>query len=440
MAEVASHEYEGVVNPESHRATNADRNVLSFGCELEFIVAWIFDNEPDPDEGNNNLAPIRRVPNNLAESIEPYIHRHLDHTIRKAVFKIQRDLGEDEETCRFGLAVKPDTTVKETEGDEQWKGYRFQGCELNSSASWTSAVSFQELELVTRILLRNYRIRVNSSCGLQFHIGNGLKPLNTQTVRRIAALLWCIDPIAGQIHPPQRRRGLMTLSIRDFGKFAREGYISQDVTAEEFFKDGKIGKPTFGGSPRMASSAPARNRCYPTSRLPTTLAPKPEHDKLEEKFPDGFYWVDFLGLPGQTDEYSTLDGVRRFLACSTTSELKESISPPSKPNYSFTGYEGDINFNGQDEWLIDGNEVSDKLIIEFRQAIGSMDAEWICAWGRICAAIVLFAKNASTVDFFSMALRLAQAQGDFGDPGPAPYDFIDFLDDIGCFAEAELLR
>lgn len=93
-----------------------------------------------------------------------------------------------------------------------------------------------------------------------------------------------------------------------------------------------------------------------------------------------------------------------------------------------------------DDWNCRWHTGHCKLTIEFREAVGSMDAEWISAWGRICTDVVLFAQNASTTDFFAMIIRLAQAQGDFGNPGLAPYDFIDFLDDIGCFAEAEYLE
>ena len=57
-------------------------------------------------------------------------------------------LGEDKEFCRFGLTVKPDIFVRETEGDHQWKGYHFRDASsillphgrrqwLSKSLSWS---------------------------------------------------------------------------------------------------------------------------------------------------------------------------------------------------------------------------------------------------------------------------------------------------------------
>jgi hypothetical protein len=321
-------------------------------------------------------------------------------------------------------------------------GYRFQGVELNSSASWTSPIAFQELELATQLLLHTYRIRVNRNCGLQFHVGNGPKPLNTQTVKRVAALLWCLDPIICHIHPPQRRRMLHTLPIRENSTFACGEQTFLSLSNDMFFSEGNIGKPKLGVSVPIIPSRLSRSRRFPSSRLATSRADPDAQAELEAEYPDGFDGDGLVDI-GDKDVDSVLDGVWRFIACPDTAELTDLIElAPGrrvKPNYSFSGYRTDQNADGQDEWDCKVDS-SYKLTIEFREAVGSLDAEWISAWGRICAGIVLFAQNASTADFFGMALRLAQAQGDFGDPGPAPYDFIDFLDDIGCFAEAEFLE
>jgi hypothetical protein len=430
-------------------STNS-KNVLSFGCELEFIVAYVVGDEPDPDGDDEDLAPILRVPSHIAcNSTHSYVFDHIRKTLRDAGLALQNDnlplpLDVDEGRARamFGISVKHDDTLHEGDLDKTWNGYHFQGVEINSSASWTSTIAFQELELITQVLLHNYRIRVNQSCGLQFHIGNGLKPLNTQTVKRVAALLWCLDPIGCHVHPPQRRRGPFSLPIREHSRLAI-GYQTSSVESNEiFFGEGRIGKPNLGGFPPIASSRSARIRRFASSRLATYRAPPGPHEKLEQNYPDGFGDRELEAIPTK-DVDAALDGVWRCLACPKTDQLTALLivvgGPSFKANYNFAGYEADQNPKDQDEWnwAIDADY---KLTIEFREAVGSMDTKWITAWGRICTSIVLFAQNSSTTEFFGMLIRLAQAQGNFGDVGPASYDFIDFLDDIGCFAEWNCLR
>lgn len=433
-------------------------NVLSFGCELEFIVAYLEGDEPDPDADSEGLAPILRVPvvpepcgpdSEYAGPAEAYIFNHITDTLRQAGFTAKKDcswppphdIPAERARAMFGIAVKSDSTVNEGAQVEGWNGYHFQGVELNTSASWTSPIAFQELELVIQVLLHSYRIRVNRNCGLHFHVGIGPKPLNTQTVKRIAALLWCLDPIMCHVHPPQRRRMPHSVPIRENSAFACSKQTSLAVSNDTFFEDGIIGKPKLGASVRMAPARPARTRRFPSSRLPTFRADPDTHAKLEKDYPDGFDGYGLMDIAEKVVD-SALDGVWRFLSCSNTAELAELMQVAGggiKSNYSFTGYIEDQNVDGQDEWRCE-MPPDRKLTIEFREATGSLDAEWISAWGRICAGIVLFAQNASTTDFFGMLMRLGHAQGDFGDPGPAPYDFLDFLDDIGCFAEAEVIE
>lgn len=149
--------------------------------------------------------------------------------------------------------------------------------------------------------------------------------------------------------------------------------------------------------------------------------------------------------PGE-EVTSALDGARHCLRASSTEELYELLSLQAdgcglKPNYSFFGYFTDITRGGRDEFEWEYKFCRPaSLTVEFREATGSMDARWVSTWARICAGIVLFAQNATANEFHSMLLRLARSQGDFGEPGPRPYDFIDFLDDIGLFAEAEFLE
>jgi len=167
----------------------------------------------------------------------------------------------------FGISVKPDISVDEENTGcmaRGWNGYRFCGVEVNSSASWTSPVAFQELELITQVLLHNYRIRVNRNCALRFHVGNGLRPLDAQTVKRTAALLWCLYPIACHVHPPQRRRGQHSVPIREHSALAINEQVPFVLENEKIFKEGLHRQAKNRG---FCSNASVSKRAHPSLSL-----------------------------------------------------------------------------------------------------------------------------------------------------------------------------
>jgi hypothetical protein len=437
-------------------------NVLSFGVELEILVGYILEGQTDPDGDNQDLAPVLTVPMDpvLGVPVENevvYIHNHIKGKLRDAGLTLHSELpeipeAEQNETIDemrrdaiFGINVVQDSSVHEAD----WGGYRFANIEINSSAAWTSNVAFTEIQRIIKVIRHHYRVRVNSTCGLHVHVGNGLRPFDTQTLRRSAALIWCLDPVLADIHPPQRRRGQYSLSIRENSRLAL-GLLTSDIITEssEFFQDenAKIGKLDLGNTAPMAFYQSARKRRFPESRLATSRADRLAQEKLEDMYPEGYTDLELKDIPAdeEMDVKYALDGAWRLLKAETTQEISALMNvtdamTSGKPNYSFTGYMDDMSALA-DEWDYQWDCTDGKLTIEFREAIGSLDAEWVCAWARICAGVMLFTQNASPNEFTTMLFRLAQTQGDFGDSCAGMYDAIDFLDDIGCCAEAELLE
>lgn len=84
-----------------------------------------------------------------------------------------------------------------------------------------------------------------------------------------------------------------------------------------------------------------------------------------------------------------------------------------------------------------------KGTIEFREAAGSLDPDWVAAWASICAGTVHFARASTPARFHQVMDRLARAQHArrYGGPDSTNfYDAISLLHDIGCSNEADFVE
>lgn len=87
------------------------------------------------------------------------------------------------------------------------------------------------------------------------------------------------------------------------------------------------------------------------------------------------------------------------------------------------------------------------MTIEFREATGSMNADWITAWASICAGIAEFCLGADEGQFLGVLMRLVEAeineslvkQGR-GDADLLGYDVLCFLSDLALKTEATYIK
>ncbi|KAI0447334.1 putative amidoligase enzyme-domain-containing protein [Xylaria telfairii] len=87
----------------------------------------------------------------------------------------------------------------------------------------------------------------------------------------------------------------------------------------------------------------------------------------------------------------------------------------------------------------------DKRTIEFREAGGSLDAEWIITWVNICIGILRFCRDASPLDFINVLERIVREEEAQRNPNQDRsdediYDVCDLLEDICLFTEATTVR
>ncbi|KAM0287802.1 hypothetical protein ACHAQH_000334 [Verticillium albo-atrum] len=212
---------------------------VSFGVELEFFVAWAYEDEADPDEDiASELSPLLRIPRDpepnpqqTAVSIdkrdaETHVKDLVKETLARAGVpcrlwdtnlyppdSIQNRQARCQPTEYITFSVVGECSLNEFKNMD---GYRMIGVELVSPAMYDRDNSFDLIRLVVSTLTTNFRCRVNQSCGFHVHVGVGReKRIDPRTLRRFGALAWAASPLLSQLHAPDRAVNLWSQSVRD---------------------------------------------------------------------------------------------------------------------------------------------------------------------------------------------------------------------------------
>ncbi|KAK8124169.1 hypothetical protein PG999_004087 [Apiospora kogelbergensis] len=232
------------------------------------------------------------------------------------------------------------------------------GLELISPAQPSTIETHREMNVVLGILKNKYAdcMRVNFSCGLHVHVGMGPDPIPTVRLRRIAALLYVLDPILAILHPESRQNNTnWCASIRSHAN------VSWGMTALD-----AVNLTTPDG----AGAWDVRNRA---GRQPTPMRA----------------------------------AVRQILECVSGFAVHRLLHYQyGKPNYNFRNYE-------------ERPQPRDRVTIEFRQHEGTLDPVAIEAWARLCVEISAWAAFDMTETIFGQimsAVELVETQSGPGRP------------------------
>ncbi|KAF9876557.1 hypothetical protein CkaCkLH20_05965 [Colletotrichum karsti] len=213
------------------KPTTAPR--VSFGIELEFVVAYVFDGEADPDEDiKDGIQPLLVIPR-VAEDTStlssdskgkgkanqgfrpvvpptPWIFEQIRKALAEAGLPVfggteYMPLGsvqqKHSEKAMSSFRLTEEYTVSEFDID----GYRFQGVELVSPAMYDMPLSFDLIRLAVSTITTKFRCRVNPTCGFHVHVGAGpTERIEARALRNFAALLWAADPLISRLHAPWR--------------------------------------------------------------------------------------------------------------------------------------------------------------------------------------------------------------------------------------------
>ncbi|KAI0523792.1 hypothetical protein F5B22DRAFT_417492 [Xylaria bambusicola] len=136
---------------------------------------------------------------------------------------------------------------------------------------------------------------------------------------------------------------------------------------------------------------------------------------------------------------STRAGIATLLRAESAAALAALLISPTDPddigdrlNYNFVAY--------APYTLGSLAAAAEKRTIEFREGGGSLDAEWIATWARICVGILRFCRDSDPGEFDRVLERVVAQEERSRGGGGVRYDVCDLLEDLCLFGEAEVVR
>lgn len=247
--------------------------------------------------------------------------------------------------------------------------------------------------------------------------------------KRAAALMWAADGFLAQAFPPERGLSDYAPPIGLCSRLAHGVQIRYYHDAEHRLcaREQPLPDPPPPTPPPDISPLPRSS--LPSSRLPRLLSGRHGHSSTaaptRTKFlsilrtntvpPDAQARYDFINPhrtrvhknPGRLARgVGVRAGVAHLMACRNRAEVASLFEPPTDaPFYART------NYNLQ-SYRVDGVADTSKpaATVEFREAPGSLEPEWIVTWLRVCLGFFRFARDASGERWWAVVERLAEAE------------------------------
>ncbi|KAI1798817.1 putative amidoligase enzyme-domain-containing protein [Daldinia bambusicola] len=457
----------------------------TFGVELEFIILWLWDDEPDPyEEWASKLPPILRIPR---ESSTPFTKSLVDGMVYDAICDVLNSHGipaqQEPRASEFRVwNAKPDSSIDLIDEKAHWTGV-----ELVSPVESATPVAFEIISYAINLIAYTYRIKLNNTCGFHVHVGDGEERMPLEHVKRVASLLWAADPVIATLHPPERRTNVYSQSIRERSPLAHGSKIADVLLSSNHREDDTclryIGRSMrYGEQPiswRVMNQSEKTVQAFEASRAKLdfepflygdtkdsssgkmdspTAYPAPELKESEIKAgiekatktikdsevkrsrysyspPIKRLGPRFLlperrpddeNSPIRLDAKAKTDigvfaGVCEILDCESSCVIALLLETQERPNYNFFRY--------RCSELMDPD--SSAPTIEFREAAGTTSGKWAEMWARICVGLTHYAIHAPADMYLTVLSHLEDATS-----GEASYDVVDLLAEIGLFAES----
>lgn len=453
----------------------AEPQRITFGVELEILVAYLFENDPQP-AGHMDKRQVVRISGDaeMPERSSPSPGDRVKSTLRNFLRSqdvLVSDDGEQEVGPPSKYSIGNDSSVRE----DSFQQYNWAGVELRSPALLAEANSFDHVKRVVSLLRTHFCVRVNQSCGFHVHVGMGANPLPPRAIRRLSQFLWCAEGMLSQLHPPDRVLSKHCRSIRQWS-YIGQGHLDHFRKAEEEFEELRqyLGRSaprnelgdredpaivsdrvavlqqnpgvfpaldSFQGSVRPQHLLPVRTNPYQddASRQRHYASTGRELERLTRReFLDRGRLMSLeLGTTAVelTEECTPiLDGLRvlcqRRMYANTTRAAHELLGAlDQRLNYNFNAY----NFQVTGDFEL-------RLTIEFREAAGSLNPSWIATWARVCSRIVEFCLQAEEHTFAEILMRVLEAELAFESTEIVRYDIIDLLTDLGLSDESRFVE
>lgn len=223
---------------------------ITVGVEIEFLLAYLYLDENDPDEvSKNQLPPVLRLPRSLDD--DEWDDGGDD---QKQAEEAIRDLldanGFPVKDPKVADPVNPGNNMQSPEdlSNERLRdyqvyrviydssleapgrrGFKYAKIEITTPVQEDAPSTYETLANLIKLISSSYRIIVNPSCGLHIHVGNSrAEYMPLASVKRLSAFLWAADPLLAMLHPPRRRWNQNCQSIRERSSLATgEDYVHE---------------------------------------------------------------------------------------------------------------------------------------------------------------------------------------------------------------------
>ncbi|RYP78538.1 hypothetical protein DL771_000491 [Monosporascus sp. 5C6A] len=220
---------------------------LSFGAEIECAVAHLPSSREDPHAGHPGLSPLLRIDENgwrasdeILQSIRNTLKEHgIGVYVPPTLGSMPSEIVEDpaaklprrlRHADKWHVGMDYSVVV-----DPPLRGlYNWQDVEIRTPAfraGGDGGGAHAEITYVLDLLRARYRLHLNTSTGFHVHVGNGADWFPAAHLRRLGALLWVADPLLSRLHPPWRRVGEYSNSIRYESALACRGRRAEGANA-----------------------------------------------------------------------------------------------------------------------------------------------------------------------------------------------------------------
>ncbi|KAI1181925.1 hypothetical protein F5B17DRAFT_422869 [Nemania serpens] len=432
----------------------------SIGVELEFLLCIAEANQPlnvpemfEMSKGAPYVLPadvrrykvvIEMVRETLGRTIANAVASHRGDRVVQSKDEASSDMESLHLKHYSDWTVHVDHTVvlpDHLRAQPDIRGYRWYPVEIASPVLWATDESWEEIHAVVRAIRDTYWLLTPPTAGLHYHYGNGKSYIPFGKLRRIAALLFAVDPIMTQLHPEHRRSNKYCLSNRLYSRIAHgrsAAAAARELGAEYVEEEPEV----FGVRRRPDPAArPVRPRTS-TLFLPFKRGTLTGYE-FDASIFDAPAYADEVeeaeGRPGNPAPSKIPYAVGEILRCLNAPTVAELMRykpiPGDRPAYSFQDYTLDRYKRMIEEDCLINLEYQSKRTIEFRQMASTMEPEEVVAHGKVIVRLCEFAAESDLEELWRLVFDCATAE-DHSDW----FDVFDLLAELGLDSEASVLQ
>ncbi|KAF7923684.1 uncharacterized protein EAE98_007502 [Botrytis deweyae] len=178
---------------------------LTFGLELEFILATVDEGKPDPHPKDPREVDGKKLSSTFV--IDQEIGKKLRAVGIPAIVEEEKPTKEEYKTC---WVMKSDITVGDDEDGpgkvtQEWNElYTKNGMEISSPPYYYTKPAKDAITKVLKTIRENYRVCVDGTAGLHVHVGNSYNGLQFPILKHLLAIAHTYEPLLMLIFPSER--------------------------------------------------------------------------------------------------------------------------------------------------------------------------------------------------------------------------------------------